>query len=153
LTLHPDPSAMQLNELPGQGQPESGPLNLLVRRPHLPELLEDRLLILRRDAHASVGNGNLGHAVVHCGANVDPTAFWRELEGVGEEVQEDLLYLPFVAPDHTHAVVDALPPSLIPRRLARSRMRIRALSIAAGRSNSATSSSIRPASILDRSRM
>ena len=40
---------MQLDELPGQGESEPGPLDLLVRRPHLPELLEDRLLILRRD--------------------------------------------------------------------------------------------------------
>src|SRR5215831_17223741 len=37
---------MQLDELPGERQPESRPLDLLVRRAHLPELLEDRLLVL-----------------------------------------------------------------------------------------------------------
>src|SRR5215831_20280076 len=109
LALHPDPSPMQLNELPGQGQPEPGPLDLLVRHAHLPELLEDRLLILWRDAHTGVGDGNLGHAVVHRGAYVDPAALWRELEGVGEQVQEDLLHLALIAPDHAHAVVDGPP--------------------------------------------
>src|SRR5262250_1302213 len=100
---------MQLNELPGQGQPEPGSLDLLVCRSHLPELLEDRLLILRRDAHAGVGYGDLGHAVVHRGAHVDPPALGCELESVGEEVQEDLLHLPFVAPDHAYTVVDGTP--------------------------------------------
>ena len=38
---------MQLDKLAGESQPESGPLDFLVRRPHLPELLKDRLLILR----------------------------------------------------------------------------------------------------------
>src|SRR5262249_4507735 len=70
LALHPDPAPVQLDELPGQGQPEPGSLDLLVRRAHLPELLEDRLLILWRDAHARVGDGDLGHAVVHRGAHV-----------------------------------------------------------------------------------
>src|SRR5262249_27813443 len=91
LALHPDPSAMQLNELPGQGQPEPGPLDLLVRRPDLPELLEDRLLVLRCDAYASIGDGDLCHAIVHRGADVDPAALQRELKGIGEQVQEDLL--------------------------------------------------------------
>src|SRR5215471_18588384 len=117
LALHPDPPAMQLDELSGERQPEPGPLDLLVRRAHLPELLEDRLLILWCDAHAGVGDGDLGYAVVHRGAHVDPAVLGRELEGVGEQVQEDLLHLPFVTPDHTHAVVDALPqPDPAPAR-------------------------------------
>ncbi len=44
-------------------------------------------------------------------------------------------------------------PSRIPRRLARSRTRINAFSMAIGRSNSVSSSSMRPASIFERSRM
>src|SRR5262245_37095301 len=143
---------MQLNELPGQGQPKAGPLDLLVRRADLPELLEDRLLVFGRDAHAGVGDGDLGHAVVHRDAHVDPTAFWGELQVVGKQVQEDLVHLPLVAPDR--APSSPMPrPTVIPLRLARSRTRIRALSIAAGRSKSVTSSSIRPASTFDRSRM
>ena len=46
-----------------------------------------------------------------------------------------------------------LLPSRIPRRLARSRTRMRALSMAVGRSTSVSSSSMRPASIFERSRM
>jgi hypothetical protein len=48
---------------------------------------------------------------------------------------------------------DVVLPSLIPRRLARSRTRIRAFLIAFGRSNSDTSNSMRPASIFERSRI
>src|SRR5215475_15787948 len=98
---------MQLNELPGQGQSEPGSLDLLVCCAYLPELIEDRLLILRGDAHAGVGDGDLGHAVAHGAAHVDPAALRRELEGVGEQVQEDLLHLAFVAPDQAHAVVNS----------------------------------------------
>src|SRR5262249_34643115 len=108
---------MQLNELPGQCQSEPGPLDLLVRRPHLPELLEDRVLILWGDAHAGVGDGDLGHTVVHRGAYVDPAALRRELEGIGEQVQEDLFYLALVAPDQAHAVVDrTAQPDAVPAR-------------------------------------
>src|SRR5215475_14432591 len=60
LALHRDPSAMQLNELAGQGQSKAGALHLHVRRPHLAELLEDRLLILGLDASPSVRDGDLG---------------------------------------------------------------------------------------------
>src|SRR5580765_6884667 len=41
LALHPDPSTMQLDELPAEGQPKARSLSLLVRRPDLAELLED----------------------------------------------------------------------------------------------------------------
>src|SRR5262249_46248770 len=50
-----------------------------------------------------------GHAVVHCGADLDPTALRCEFEGIGEQVQEDLLDLAFVAADHAHAIVDGVP--------------------------------------------
>jgi hypothetical protein len=43
---------MQLDELPRQGQAQASTFHLLVRSPDLPELLEDRLLVLRRDADA-----------------------------------------------------------------------------------------------------
>src|SRR5262252_9933156 len=100
---------MQLDELPGEGQPEASPLDLLVRCAHLPELLEDRLLILWLDAHTRVGDRDLGHAVVNRGAHVDAAALWAELEGVGEQVQEDLLHFALVATDDAHPVVDGSP--------------------------------------------
>jgi hypothetical protein len=49
LALDPDSSTMQLDESPRQGQSQPGALDLLVSGPNLPELLEDRLLILGRD--------------------------------------------------------------------------------------------------------
>src|SRR5215471_10025979 len=66
LALHPDPAAVQLDELPTQSQPQPRALHLLVRRPHLPELFEHRLLIRR---------GNADPGVTH--RNLDQTLLWR----------------------------------------------------------------------------
>src|ERR1700730_5681143 len=97
LTLHPDPSAVELDELPGEGQPEPRALNLLLCRPDLSKLLEDRLLVLRRDAYPGVRDSNLGDLVMHPDADVNPAPLWGELQGVGQEVQKDLLDLALVA--------------------------------------------------------
>src|SRR5262245_48188248 len=59
LALHPNPAPMQLDKLPAEGQPQPGALHLLVRGPHLPELLEHRLLILWGDANPGVAHGDL----------------------------------------------------------------------------------------------
>src|SRR5262249_34571606 len=59
LALHPDPAPVQLDELPTEGQPQPRTLHLLLRCPHLAELLEPRLLILWGDAHAGVADGDL----------------------------------------------------------------------------------------------
>src|SRR5262245_2014320 len=83
LALYPDSATMQLDELAGKGQPEPGALHLLVRRPDLTELLEDRILIFRCDAHPAVADGDLRHAIVYHGTHVDPAALRRELERVG----------------------------------------------------------------------
>src|SRR5437870_1484876 len=48
LALYPDFSPVQLDEPAAKGQPEPGPLGLLLRSPDLPKLLEHRFLILRR---------------------------------------------------------------------------------------------------------
>ena len=50
---------MQLNELPEQGQPEPGRLDLFVRRAHMLGFLEDRFLTLRCNADAGVGDRDL----------------------------------------------------------------------------------------------
>src|SRR5499426_1810545 len=86
LAFYPDPTAMQLDELPRQCESEPGPLDLLVRRPHLPKLLEDSFMVFRCDAHARVADGDLGHAVGHRGAHVDAATLGCELEGIGEQV-------------------------------------------------------------------
>src|SRR5215831_21145007 len=67
LALHPDPPAVEFYKLPAQGEPESRTLNLLRRRPHLAELLEDFLLILRGDADPGVADRDLRESILwHC---------------------------------------------------------------------------------------
>src|SRR5262245_49158898 len=97
---------MQLDELASEGQPEPGALDLLVRRPNLAKLLKDRLLILRRDAYPAIADGHFRHALVHRGADIDPAALGRELERVGQQIQEHLLDLPLVGPDRAEILVD-----------------------------------------------
>src|SRR5215475_1393298 len=106
LALHPDPAGMQLDELAGERQPEPGALHLLVRRPHLPELLEDRLLILRRDADPSIAHGDLHAAVRRPPPYLDPPALRRGLDCVGEQVQQYLLDLALVGTNRTYAPLE-----------------------------------------------
>src|SRR5215510_12169746 len=56
LALDPDLAAVQLDELPTQGQSQPSALYLLVRCPDLAELLEHRLLILWCDADPRVAD-------------------------------------------------------------------------------------------------
>src|SRR5262245_40414409 len=82
LALHPDPAPVQLDELPTECQPQPRALYLLVCRPHLPELLEYRLLILRRDADAGVADRDLDRPVLWHSGDLDPPTFRRELDRV-----------------------------------------------------------------------
>src|SRR5215467_8465000 len=82
LALHPDPAPVQLDELPGEGQPEPGAFYLLVRRPYLPELLEDRLLVLRGDTHPRVPDRHLHRPVPRHGSDLDPAPFRREFDRI-----------------------------------------------------------------------
>src|SRR4029453_4016133 len=75
LALHPDPPTVQFDELPAQGQSQSRALDLLVRRPHLTELLEHRLLILRGDADASIADGDFNQAVLWRRSHPAPPPF------------------------------------------------------------------------------
>src|SRR5207248_640732 len=86
LTLHPDPAAVEFDELPGERQPEPGAFGFLVCGAYLPKLLEHRGLIRRRDADARVRDGHFCDTIVQPGADVDPPPFGRELQGVGQEV-------------------------------------------------------------------
>src|SRR4030095_16124133 len=106
LALDPDSSAMQLDELPRQGQPEPRALHLLCCRPHLSKLLEDRLLILGGDAHPGVGSRDLYRPVDRRGPDLDPTPLGRELDRIGEQVQDDLTDLPLVRPNLAQSLVD-----------------------------------------------
>jgi hypothetical protein len=85
---------MEFHELPAERQAQPRPLGLLVRRPHLAELFEDGSLILGSNPNPRIGHRDLGHAVHHPRAHVNPAPLGRELQGVGQEVQEDLFDLP-----------------------------------------------------------
>src|SRR5262245_5107653 len=99
LTLHPDLSTVQLDELPTQRQTQPSALHLLVSRPHLPELLEHRLLILRSDAHAGVADRDFNQAVLWHRPDLDPPTFRRELDRIRQQIQHDLADLPLVRLD------------------------------------------------------
>src|SRR5215468_9026237 len=106
LALHPDPPAVEFYKLPAQGEPESRTLNLLRRRPHLAELLEDFLLILRGDADPGVADRDLRESILwHC-ADVDAPTFWRELDRVRQQIEDDLPHLPLVRLNLAKPVVD-----------------------------------------------
>src|SRR5215813_14502890 len=96
LTLHPDPPAVQLYKLPAQGEPQPRALRLLLRPAHLPEFLEHCLLVFGSNSNAGIRHRDLGHPVDEAGTHVDAAALRRELQGVREEVQQDLLHLPLV---------------------------------------------------------
>jgi hypothetical protein len=97
---------VQLNELPAQGQPQPGTFHLLVRRPHLSELLEHRLLILRGDADPGVADGDLDRPVPwDCHDFYSPT-LWRELDRVRQQVQDDLPDLPLICPNLAQPLID-----------------------------------------------
>src|SRR5262249_29795553 len=106
LALHPDAAPVQLDELPRQGQAKARPSHLLVRCPHLTKLLEDRLLILWRDANAGIGHGYLYQPLLHFREHVYAAALGGELERVGEQVQEHLLDLALIPLDRAHAILD-----------------------------------------------
>src|SRR5438552_7346145 len=82
LALHPDLSAMELDELPRESQPEPGAFLLGGARPDLTECLEHRLVSLRRDADPRASDGHLDRSAVRNSRHVDQAAFRRELDGV-----------------------------------------------------------------------
>src|SRR5262249_17855878 len=107
LTLDPDPSVMELYELPRQGQPESRALDLLGGHPHLLELLEDRFLVLGRDTHTGVADGYLNGAIQGFRQDLNAPAFRCELDGIREQVEQDLADLALIGLDPPESLVDA----------------------------------------------
>src|SRR5262245_45924113 len=96
LALNPNPASVQLDELPTEGQPQPRALHLLVRRSHLPELLEHRLLIFRGNADTGVPDGDLHEPVPWHSADFNPPTLGRELDRIRQQVQHDLSDLPFI---------------------------------------------------------
>src|SRR5207248_4800381 len=97
LAFDPDAAAVQLDELLGQRQTESGALLLLrVIAPDLAELLEHGLMIFGRDADPGVADRDLEPAGIAMRRYVDAAAVGRDLDRVGQQVDEDLLHLALV---------------------------------------------------------
>src|SRR5215510_11405909 len=106
LTRHPDLAAMQLDELPRQGQPQSGTFDLLVGRPDLSKLLEHCLLILRGDSDTRIPHRHFNAPVNRHRPDIDPPGLRRELDRVGQQVEQDLADLPLVGLDVPESFVE-----------------------------------------------
>src|SRR2546425_7170950 len=111
----PVPPAMELDELAAESQPQSGAFRLLLRRAHLAELLEHRLLVLWSDTHPSVSYRDLSHAVHRPRPHLHPAPLGRELDRIRQQVQDDLSDFPLVGLDLTelgvHSSVQSDAPS------------------------------------------
>src|SRR5437016_2207951 len=106
MTFHPDPPAVKLDELSAQRQTKPRPFRFLVGVADLTELLEDGLLVLQCDSDSAIHDGDLHHPADARRAHVDPPTLWRELHGVREQVQQDLLDLALVCTNLAHPVVE-----------------------------------------------
>src|SRR2546428_620832 len=104
--LHPQAAAVELDELSCQGETETGALAFARGVADLAELLEDRVLVLWRDADPGVGDRHLDGAVRGQRTHVDPAALGREFHGVGQQIQEHLLELALVGDDVLERLVD-----------------------------------------------
>src|SRR6185437_11649184 len=92
LRLDPDLADHPPRELAADVETEAGSAGgLSLVRIDPVELLEDRLLLARGDADAVVGDGKLDVVAALADRDRDPAAPRRELGGVVEQVDEDLL--------------------------------------------------------------
>src|SRR4029453_9170545 len=96
--VHPDPPAVELDELPAQRETEPCPFRLLLGGPDLAELLEHRRLIFGRDADPRVGDRHLDGSVAQHSSDCDPSALGRELDRIRQQVQLDLPDLSLATP-------------------------------------------------------
>ena len=84
-------------------------------RADLAEFLEHRVLILLRDADARVTHRHFRHAVPNGRAHGHATTLRRELERIGQKIQQHLLDLALVGADGADAIVDAARKLLVGR--------------------------------------
>src|SRR4051812_21999300 len=93
--LDPQPATVQLDQPPRQRQAKARSLRMQARgAPGLAKLLEDDVLILRRDPRPGVGDRDLDAVRRLQGDDVDAASRRRQLDGVREEVEYDLAHLP-----------------------------------------------------------
>ena len=133
LALHPDPPAVELDELPGEGEPEARALDLLVApsppagTPRTPPPDPRARCRPRCPLTATSAAPSCTRRRRRSGR---PPGV--NFERVGQQVQEHLLDLALVASNRAQRARRPCAPRAIPRRVARSRTRVRALSMAAG---------------------
>ena len=89
-------------------QAQTGAL-LQLGGPDLLEFLEDPSLIRRCDADTIIAHADHDVAAVAMRAGVDVTAFGREFQGIGEQVEKHLLEHALVGLDDTDVVGDLEP--------------------------------------------
>src|SRR5262245_22093859 len=82
LALDPDPTSVQLDKLPTEGQPQPSAFHLLVCHSHLPELLEHGLLILWGDADARIADRDLDGSILERCSDLNASTLGRELDRV-----------------------------------------------------------------------
>src|SRR2546427_1258887 len=105
-TLHPNSAPVQLDEPAAKGHPESRPLLSRRAGSDLTELLEHRVLVLRRDADPGIADRHFDRPVHRRCPHLDPAALWRELDRVRQQVQDDLPNLPLVSPNLAEPLID-----------------------------------------------
>src|SRR5215469_16087285 len=106
LAGQPDLAPVQLDKLPRERKAE--PRALIPARTiaaHLAELLEHRRLVLGGDADSGVAHGDRDFSLALTQVDRHLPAFRRELDGVREQIQDDLPHLPLVGDHVTYAPV------------------------------------------------
>src|SRR5512137_530625 len=93
LTLQPQPAPVQLDEAARQGEAQPGALRLAGPPCSLGllELLEDPLVVFRRNARPRVPDLDLHRSVVCRCPDPDAAPLRRELDGIPDKVDQDLL--------------------------------------------------------------
>src|SRR5207245_3047716 len=82
--------------------------------PALAELLEHGLLVLWSDAHSGVADGYLHRSISRCSRQLDTPALRRELDRVGQQIEDDLPDLPLIALNLAQSIVNARVQSNAP---------------------------------------
>src|SRR5438093_5159373 len=88
-TLEPDPSAVRLDDPPGNRQPESR-ASLVRRPPCMPVAVEHARLILQWNSRTGLAHRNDHLLAARLGAHGDPTAIGCELQRIAEQIAEHL---------------------------------------------------------------
>src|SRR5439155_10582192 len=84
-------AAVEFDDVPHDGEPESEAMSTADRRLLLPEAVEHEGEEVRSNPLASIAHRDSRQRVGPLQPDVHPAPRWRELEGIGQEVPDDLL--------------------------------------------------------------